>query len=447
MRLGPVRLNSLHTGSAQAFGLKVLGVGLFTLYSIFLARVLSTDDYGTIMYAVALLTAAGGICLLGFDTTAMKYAAVYWAEGDRRHLAGLLRKSRLVALGVSLSVVAIAGALLIFGVLDPTDGVGRAILLSLAALPLWALVVLHREFLRGLKFLGRALLGFQILRPGIALALTALAALVWTLTAARVMALLVFALAVAVAVDVFQIRRLLGPDRKNPMYEHRRWNRTARPLVLSKLTNVVLARADILMVGALLTMTDTGRYAAAYRLAALTAFVLDAVRLVIAPHISENFHRGDREALQTQVTQASHLIFLATLPAALLLLIFPRFFLGFFGPEYQSADMILVYLVLGQLFNSLAGTVGVLLTMTEYQRAHAMIVATTAGFYLILNFLLIRLMGAEGAALATTVTMGISNIWMAIVVKKELKIVSYVTLGRGFWSGLLGSDATDGKTG
>jgi O-antigen/teichoic acid export membrane protein len=447
LRLRPVRLNSLHTGSAQAFGLKVLGVGLFTLYSILLARTLSPNDYGTFMYAVALLTAAGGICLLGFDTTAMKFAAVYWVENDRRHLAGLLRKSRLVAFAVSLSVVALAGALLILSVLDHTGGVGRAILLSLPALPLWTLVVLHREFLRGLGFLGRALLGFQILRPGIALVLTATAALVWPLTAAQVMALFILALAVAVGVDTLQIGRLLGRDRHRPTYEHRRWNRTARPLALSKLTNVVLARADILMVGALLTMTDAGRYAAAYRLAALTAFVLDAVRLVIAPHISEIFHRGDRKALQTQVTQASRLIFLATLPPALLLLIFPKFFLGFFGPEYESANVILVFLVLGQLFNAMAGTVGVLLTMTDYQRAHAMIVGTTAGFYVILNFFLIRSMGAEGAALATTLTMGVSNIWMAIVVRKKLKIVSYITPSRVFWSGLLGSDPTNGKTG
>jgi O-antigen/teichoic acid export membrane protein len=196
--------------------------------------------------------------------------------------------------------------------------------------------------------------------------------------------------------------------------------------------NTIVTRADMLMVGTLLGMEEAARYSVASRLANIPDFILDAARLVIAPLISEYFYRNKLDLVQSQVTKVSQLIFLTVAPFSLAMLLFPVFFLGLFGKSYGSADMILIYLIAGQIANGLSGTVGVLLIMTNLQKEHARIVSVGAVINLILIFGLVKEMGAEGAALATAITIMISNVCMIIVAKRKLRIVSYVRFDRGF---------------
>jgi O-antigen/teichoic acid export membrane protein len=109
---------------------------------------------------------------------------------------------------------------------------------------------------------------------------------------------------------------------------------------------------------------------------------------------------------------------------------FPKFFLGFFGSAYESADIILIYLIIGQCVNAFSGAVGVLMTMTNLQREHARIFTVSALLTLLLGYLLSKTVGAEGAALATAISMSLANIWMVIVVKRKLGISSYIRLNR-----------------
>jgi O-antigen/teichoic acid export membrane protein len=421
---------NLAKSSIKAFSIKILGALLFTAYSIFLARILSQDDYGTVMFAIAVATALGPICLLGFDRTTTKFAAVYYSEKQVPQLRGLLARARRTGLGFSLALLLLAAGLVMLGFLSFSESKHKAVLLALAILPFWAWVLLNREFQRGLKLLVPALVGFQILRPALAMAFTALIFFTWRVNAVSALACLGGALAVAIILDTRRIKSVLGPPDGRLVYETDKWFHTAKPLLFSMLMYTIVTRSDMLMVGSLLGMEDAARYSVASRLASFPDFILEAIRVVMAPLIAERFHKNELGQMQQRVTKASQMVFLAVAPFAVAFMSFPRFFLGLFGAPYQSADMILVLLIAGQCVNAFSGTVGVLMTMTNLQREHARIVTVSAAVTLALGYVLIKTIGAEGAALATAITMSLANVWMVIVVKKELGIMSYIRINR-----------------
>jgi len=421
---------NLARSSLTAFSIKILGAALFTAYSIFLARILAQDDYGVIMFAIAAATALGPISLLGFDRTTTKFATVYYAENKLPQLRGLLRRGRRTGLGFSAVLLGIASALWGLGILQPAESKHAAILLALCILPLWAWVLLNREFLRGLKFLVPALIGFQILRPGLAMLFSALAYYSGMINSATMLACLGTALLIAILIDTRRIRKVLGPNDGQLIYESKQWAQTAKPLLFSMLMYTIVTRADMLMVGSVLGMEEAARYSVAARLASFPDFILEAIRVVMGPLIAERFHKNELASLQQQVTRASQMVFLAVAPFAVAFIFFPKFFLGFFGPAYASADMILIYLIVGQCVNAFSGTVGVLMTMTNLQREHARIVSVSAILTLALGYALIKTVGAEGAALATAMTMSLANVWMVLVVKRKLGIICYIRINR-----------------
>ena len=420
---------NLAGGAAKAFIVKIAGVVLYFAFTVFLARAMSKDDYGTTMYAITVMTVLSPLCLLGYDRVALKFAAMYTADGDRPHLAGVLRRSRQLGLGANLVWLVAGVAAAGFGLYDYSQGLGQAVLLGLLVLPLWTWMILNREYQRGLKVMLPALLGFHILRPALATLFAVIALAAAPLTANAALICLGAAILVAVILDGFRIRRALGGI--TPKFEPRKWAQTARPLLFSTIMNAISARADMLLIGWLLTMSVAAEYAVALRLAALLAFSLDAVRIAIAPMISELYHRNHMAELQAQVTRASQWIFLATVPLALLLVLFARPVLGLFGPEYVAADNILIVLIIGQTIGALAGPAGVLMTMTAIQHDHAKIMVVTTALFLILGVVLIQTMGAIGVAFAYTVTTLTRNGWMVVVVKKKLNIISHVRLRPG----------------
>lgn len=432
--------------SAKALILKVLGQLLFTGYTIFLARVLAQDDYGAVMYTIALLTVIGPMCLLGYDRAVLKFAVIYWVQRDYPLLIGLLRRARLVGLGCCGALSAVALGLVGSGFLKSLPGVEAAILLALLVLPFWTWVTLNISFQRGLKRVASALTGFYIIRPVLATVFTAAAYYYWRLTPAAVLVLLTCSLMIVALIEAYQIRKALGlhAHRLRPRYEAEKWNEVARPLLLSSILSTVMNRADLLLVGLLLDMKAAAVYAVASRLAFIPSLVLDAVRIVISPLISQYYNEKDFRALQGHLTEASQCIFLGTAPVVVPLLLFPQFFLGWFGDSYRSGATVLIFLALGQLINALAGTVQPLLGMTNHQRALVKITIITAIFYLLLSFPLIDKFGIEGAAAATALTMAVRNIWMVLYIKRRLNIITYMKFNSIKWRDIVPTELYGG---
>jgi O-antigen/teichoic acid export membrane protein len=96
--------------------------------------------------------------------------------------------------------------------------------------------------------------------------------------------------------------------------------------------------------------------------------------------------------------------------------------LGLFGPAFGAAQLPLIILLVGQLVNAAAGSVGWLLLLTGYQNQGAFVYGCVAGIHLALLGVLVPWLGIEGAAIATTVSLSVWNIWLHHLVVRRLDI-------------------------
>ena len=141
----------------------------------------------------------------------------------------------------------------------------------------------------------------------------------------------------------------------------------AIPFSLNSGVSVIRSKLVTYVLAAFGSVTAVAIYDVALRGAALVAFTLDALNTAIAPYITAAFEKKDFN-LQKIITKTSRVIFAFSVPIAL------TFILGgdqlialLFGKEYKLAYVPLVILCVGQLINSLAGSVGLVLVMTGNQ--------------------------------------------------------------------------------
>jgi O-antigen/teichoic acid export membrane protein len=196
-------------------------------------------------------------------------------------------------------------------------------------------------------------------------------------------------------------------------------------LVLAAM-RALLSRTDVLLLGMLVHTTSVGIYAVAARVADLVAFALTAINTMFAPHIAALHAQGDRSGLQAMVTKTAWWATLSAVVIALPLFALAGFVLSLFGDVFTSGSVALRILLLGQLVNATAGSVGAMLTMTGHERQAAVVMAIAALAQIGLSAVLIPRYGATGAALANTAATVGWNLAMAALVWKKLKIVPSV---------------------
>jgi O-antigen/teichoic acid export membrane protein len=86
----------------------------------------------------------------------------------------------------------------------------------------------------------------------------------------------------------------------------------------------------------------------------------------------------------------------------------------------------LLILLTGQVVNALAGSVGLIMTMTSHQNQAGAIIAVSTAANITLNALLIPLFGLAGAAISTAFTMALWNVAMLIFVQRRIGINSTI---------------------
>ena len=99
--------------------------------------------------------------------------------------------------------------------------------------------------------------------------------------------------------------------------------------------------------------------------------------------------------------------------------------LKIFGEEFTPGRTALNILILGPIFTSFTGAVGLVLNMTGNQNYTAFAVGSSAVLNIIMNSVLIPIWGINGAATATTTSLIIINTMKIIFVKQKLGISLY----------------------
>ena len=123
------------------------------------------------------------------------------------------------------------------------------------------------------------------------------------------------------------------------------------------------------------------------------------------------------EGLQRLATMSARMALLLAVPVLLLFVFLGKWILGsVFGAAFAGGYQALIILSVGQLANAGMGSVGMLLNMTGHERDTARAVGVSAATNVVLNLVLIPLLGINGAASATAISMALWNVimWRAV---------------------------------
>jgi len=413
--------------AGMAFLTQVIGNGLKYLTHVFFARRMGSFGYGTYAYVIAWVQLLAVPAGLGLNLGVLRFVPQYLAHGEWRLLRGLLSRTRQLTLAVGLSF-SILGSIFLLP-LQSQRAEKITFIFGLWMIPLFALVNLQMEMIRGAQHIAWAYAPPLLIQPTLTI-LIAFLVLEVTGSAASFLVLgaTVLALLVTLTVQIVGIRQTLpdavvgGPST----YETSEWLRVSFPLLLVSGSLIVLNQADILLVGLFLGSKEAGIYTAVTKTATLVSFVLGAVNAIAAPMIASLHARHDYTNLQRLINSATHWMFWPSFALTVGMVVFSSPILSLFGPEFNAGNKALIILAIGQLINASAGPVGNVMNLTGHQVASAQVYGVSALLNIGLNALLVPRMGITGAALATTTTMVLWNVWLLILVQKRLGIHSSV---------------------
>lgn len=420
----PDLLATLVRGAGAALTVQVLSAAAFYGSQVLLARWMGVTEYGIYDYASALGAFLAFVAGLGLPTAVLRFIPEYITQQDWAHLRGIIWGSwqqTLIACFVTASCG--TGVLLWLDVSHDLEYT-VSLILGIWTVPIVALVKLQKEIIRAFQQITLAYAPSLIVYP---LALIGVA-FVWqmrqnlTSTSAIALSMLSALLVLAIQLALFH-RGLIAEIRSiRPAYAMSQWWKVALPLMLFDGSYMILSQSDTLMIGVLLGAKKVGIYSAALNTSLWVQFILNAVNAISAPMIASLYAQGDRQSLQRLVSTIARWMFYPALLIALVLIGFIEPVLQLFGTEFTEAKEALIILILGQLVNVGAGSVGYLLMLTGHQIQCALVMGTTALVNIVLNLIGIHWLGIMGAALATALSMALWNIWLHALVVKHLNV-------------------------
>lgn len=411
-------------------------VGIVARYGLVLviARFLGAAGLGLYALALAFGSAAALVGRVGLDRAALRYTAYHRARGEAARAVGVVAFSSVATAGISL----VAGLILFLlsGVIESAWShaqLAGAVRLIAIAVPAIALGEVWRDALRGFQDVRLASILEKAALPGATfLVLLVLVAIYpgQPLTAVWA-ALVAFWLGTVIAGSALwrEVRSL----RSAPTFTPRPWMGFAVFLSLEGGLLFLLQWADQLLVGLFMSAADVGVYAAAIRIAALTAVPLLAVNSILGPTVAALHGGGDLEGLRRTYARMTWATGAVGLVIGLVVLVLGAQLLGLFGPEFPAGYAALAIMTVGHVANSATGSAGLVLGMTGHVRWRLFNAALTAALNVVLNVLLIPPLGIVGSALATSSALVLINLLQIVEVRFVLGFWGYDPAQIGFW--------------
>ncbi|HYN97177.1 MAG TPA: polysaccharide biosynthesis C-terminal domain-containing protein [Pilimelia sp.] len=208
-------------------------------------------------------------------------------------------------------------------------------------------------------------------------------------------------------------RAAAAAGRPAPVSVREQWRpywRFTGPRALGSLAQMVVQRADIVLLGALRGLSDAAIYTAATRFLALGQLSGQALSTAVQHRLAEHLARDDRAAAGRLYQAATAWLVLLAWPLYLLFAVFAGPTLALFGDGYAAGAMVTVYLALTMLVATGCGAVDAVLNMagkTTWTFGNAL-----AGTVLNLgmNVLLIPRYGIMGATAAWSTSILLTNL-------------------------------------
>lgn len=416
--------------SMKVLFIKVSGVLLLFLLSMFLTNNYPSNLVGQYDFARSLLMIIGGFSVLGTNQSIIFYSGTFKSQGSLSPLKRVYFKM----LGIILLTCSL---LLLISLVIPDSFLNAFFEKPEAAslfdkvvysMSLYAITLLNIDMIRALQKTMLSELFRSIFRyvPFFMIAIF----LVYNSNESQLVNayLLSFAiLALASFVVIFSI--IASPEFKQQASGPNYGSIFSKsyPMAISALSYFLMQSVDILLLTKFATFQEVAYYGIAVKLSTITSLALFSVNIILAPKIAEMFAGNELKKLKGLLQNGNRLILSLSIPVILVLAIFSKWILGLFGQEYVLAQNALLILLFGQLFSSLCGPLGVYMNMTGKQKLLQRLLIFGLFLNIVLNIASIPRYGMIGAAASTALSMIVWKVLAAFVCYKKDKVKTFIS--------------------
>lgn len=368
---GNKQLIHLVQGSFMALTIKIGAAGLSFLMFVALARAMSVNDFGRFGFAFSLATILAVIGSFGQRALVLRFAAIYEDAGDQARLLGVARFGyRLVIIGCGvLGIILICagfvwpglenrGMAIAVGAFTLVLGIAEYQTCLMRVFSGMVLALLPRDILWRLGVIipaGLAAFGF--------LPLFSVNQSLWMIT--------------VILAGVTLAQTLCHPLTRPPhllkakaIYETAQWRAPSLGLWGTSFVQMAMPNLSVVIVGLMLSPTETGAFFAAWRISMLLNLFLLATNMILAPIFSKTVHKGDIQQAQTMLSLIALFIGLGNLACLAFIIHFKVEIMGLFAPEFATHTELLIALAIGQSFIALTGPTITIMEMTGHEKGY-----------------------------------------------------------------------------
>ena len=403
--------------------LRLLGAFIGYSFILYITNTYGSDVYGLVAICFSMFMIISVFGRLGLDTNIVRFFSSEKNDDETMLFFRSIFKSIIVSSLFALLIYYFREQLVLKIYQNPKPKLVLYLPWVLAAIPLWNIAMICASYLRAKKmtrlfaFLenpSRFLFSFIFL-----IAFFLISDNPKIIVKAHFFGVLITAL-ISVIFVLRKIKKLSFHSTVNSW----KFTKQALPMLFSSAMLILLGLVDTQIMGVFESGSDIGIYNVSLKIAALTGLSLQAVNSILAPKIAKSYVENNNEYIEV-IKFSTKLIFLMSTCIVTVIFLCRKFLLGLFGEIFIEGETILIIFCVGQIINSLSGSVGVILQMIGKQKVYQNFVLVALVINVVLTFILTPSYGGVGAAVSTVISMAFWNVGSAIYLKQKMNITSY----------------------
>jgi O-antigen/teichoic acid export membrane protein len=409
----------------------VVLLGLAT--NVLLTRLMTVAEVGAYFLIANLVVIGAVVAQLGMTQTVVRFTA----DALARELPGRARQVILSCLSITSLVALVLALVVYFGAGDwlaryafKSELMASAVGMIAVWIFLQAVQRQLGETFRGLHDLRIASVFNGLVSGIVTVGFLWLAYLIYgRASLTEVLGVSVLAIAVSGLLAVLLLARRFNSIRGDGSVSKIELLTCGAPILLSAVTNLLLQRADIWVVGMFQPEEEVALYGAAARLITVVAVPLVMASAVLSPMIAELHAKGDKQRLEKVLRVVATLGGIPAIMVVLLFITAGEPILGFiYGDYYRSSATILFILSCGQMASMWAGVCAQLLMMTGHQKPVMYISLFSAILAIGASVVFVNAYKGVGVAVCFATGVMLQNVLMTIYAKRVLGVRSYMYL-------------------
>ena len=423
-------INRVVRGGITAFALYMAGAGLACRSQLAIARIVGAETYGIYAYVLAWISVLAYLSALGFDVALLRFLPAYETSHAWALLRGVIQYAERRAMLVGAVVIVVGVLVVILCAESLSPALKNTFLIGFTLVPILALLWIRCSAARAFGGVVSAVAPDRIVRDGMLLALVLVAGVGMrtNVDAPFVMMATLVSSALALGIATTVVHRLQPGVLADvaPAYAASTWRLTALPLVVMGVTEVLMNRTGVLLLGWIGDTKSSGVYSLAFNIGLVVTLPRTAINTLFAPTVSALFTRKNQAVLQVLITKSASWTLCAAALIGASFFIFAEPLLGWFGKEYLDGVPALRILLIGHVIAAGAGSQMHVMTMTGNERGAAVLLLVGALVNVVAGAALVGMFGLVGAAIATAMTQVILNLAIALFIWRRLHLLSGV---------------------